>query len=112
MQRIIISIGIVLCCLQPGNTQDKNFVFIDLTSVVNRGFYDEVAGDSIGGWTDFGPSACFYDLGYGIQTFQDGIIPFKIIDPGKNDGKSVIVLNGPGRENVFPEKSTDWEKRE
>ncbi len=102
IRKAIISFGFFLLIFSNGHSQDKNFVFIDLTGAANRGFYDEIAGDSAGGWTDFGPTACFNDLKYGITTFQDGIIPFKLIDPNQNKGKSAIVLNGPHRENIFP----------
>ncbi len=78
--------------------------FIDLRKFVNQGIIDEVAGDGKGGWTDFGKGACFRDILPGTRTFKDGIVPFEIIDPLKNDGKSVIVLRGPEREG-FPEKS-------
>ncbi len=80
----------------------QNFIFIDLEGAANMGFYDSVAGDNKGGWTDFGPDACLKNISSGVQTFQDGLVPFKIIDPDENDGKSVIVLNGPRRETSFP----------
>jgi hypothetical protein len=79
IRRIAISMGVIFLCVSSGQAQDNHFVFIDLNKSVNRGFYDEVTGDSAGGWTDFGSTACFYDLGYGIRTFQDEIVPFKII---------------------------------
>jgi predicted amidohydrolase len=105
IRKIIISIGFILLIISPSRSQNKNFVFIDLSSVANRGFYDEVAGDSTGGWTDFGPTACFTDLTYGITTYQDGIIPFNIIDPEQNKGRSAVVLSGPRREKTFPDQS-------
>jgi len=80
----------------------QNFIFIDLEGAANMGFYDSVAGDNKGGWADFGPDACLKNISSGVQTFQDGLVPFKIIDPDENDGKSVIVLNGPRRETSFP----------
>lgn len=83
----------------------QNFFFINLEGAFNMDFYDSVAGDNVGGWTDFGPTACLKNLPYGVQTFQDGLVPFEIIDPVGNDGKSVLVLNGPRRETSFPVRS-------
>lgn len=80
----------------------QGFIHIDLTKAANMGFYDSVAADNQGGWTDMGPVACIKEIPFGIQTFQDGMVPFKIIDPAGNDGKSVLVLNGPRRETAFP----------
>jgi predicted amidohydrolase len=83
-------------------TSQQNSIFIALEGAANMGFYDSVSGDNKGGWTDFGPNACLKNIPSGVQTFQDGLVPFKIIDPDVNHGKSVIVLNGPRRETTFP----------
>ena len=96
--------------LLPGHipsprTGMQKFIYIDLGQTANMGFYDSVAGDNKGGWADFGPNACLKNTPTGVQTFQDGLIPFKIIDPAENDGKSILVLNGPQRETAFPARS-------
>lgn len=83
----------------------RDFIHIDLTEAANMGFFDQVAGDGEGGWADFGPTMCIMEIPYGIQAFEDGIIPFKIIDPESNNGKSVVVLNGPKRETSFTDHS-------
>ena len=107
IQKVIISLLSLVLYFSPAHPQDNHFVFIDLSGTANRGFYDEVAGDSVGGWTDFGPSACFTDLAFGVSTFQDGIVPFNIIDPARNNGRSVIVLRGSYREETFPQQSSE-----
>lgn len=84
---------------------EQPFIFLDLKEAANMGFYDPVAGDGQGGWADFGPEACFHEIPCGVHTFQDSVIPFEIIDPDANGGKSVITLSGPGRESVFPAHS-------
>ena len=81
--------------------EGQPFVYLDLDEAANMGFYDPVAGDGKGGWADFGPEACFHEIPYGVHTFQDSVIPFRILDPEDNDGKSVITLSGPGRESVL-----------
>ena len=86
---------------------DKSFVHISLNGAANMGFDDPVAGDGSGGWADFGPVACLKRIPYGVQVFEDGVVPFHIIDPGSNQGKSVVVLSGPGREAVFPARSPE-----
>lgn len=63
---------------------------VDLSNVVNMGFRDDVAGDGKGGWTDQGP-------GNDLRTFREkhvaaGGSVFRIADPEKNAGKSVLVL--------------------
>ncbi len=86
---------------------EDGFVFVDLSPAANMGFYDEVAGDGAGGWADFGPNACMKEIPYGVQTFGDGTIPFRVIDPGSNKGRSVVVLNGPKREHSFSDQSAE-----
>lgn len=89
------------------DTGKSAFTFIDIAGAANRGFYDEVSGDSVGGWADFGHSACLRRIRPGIQTFDDGLVPFNIIDPNENNDKSVVVLSGPDREKLFPQKSAE-----
>jgi N-carbamoylputrescine amidase len=85
--------------------QDEAFIHIDLDKAANMGFFDPVAEDGTGGWADFGPIACMKEIPSGIHKFEDEIIPFKIIDPASNQGKSVVVLNGPNRESTFSDQS-------
>lgn len=71
----------------------QNFTSLDLKSVVNMGFADEVAGDGKGGWTDQGPEN---DLrSFNLKGVNSMIgIPFDIIDPASNNGKSSLILRG------------------
>ncbi len=65
--------------------------FVNLRPYVNMGFRDDVEGDKQGGWTDQGRQ----DLRHfptGRQIL-DGV-PFDIINPFDNNGKSIIVLQG------------------
>lgn len=72
----------------------QKFTKIDLRPYVNRSFIDEVAGDGAGGWSDQGNND--------FRTFKDrGAneylgVPFDIIEPNSNGGKSVIVIPGQG----------------
>ncbi len=88
-----------------GQIKKQKFITVDLKGVTNMGFYDSIPDDQKGGWTDLGPAECLKSISSGEQTFQDGIVPFLIIDPDTNDGNSVLVLNGPRRETTFPEQS-------
>ena len=84
--------------------EEKEMMFLDLSGAANRSFSDEVAGDGKGGWTDFGASADFRTIPTGMTRLQGGV-PFKIIDPAGNHGKSCIVLRGRLRPG-FPERVT------
>jgi len=71
--------------------KDKVF-FVNLKPYANAGFKDEVAGDQKDGWTDQGPENDFRNFPVGKQNFAG--IPFNIIDPAYNNGKSCIILCG------------------
>ena len=71
---------------------------LDLRGLANRGFSDDVDGDGQGGWTDQGGND-FRDMPLGPQTLQG--VPFTIIDPAANGGRSCMVLGGAGRP-AFP----------
>jgi beta-galactosidase len=74
---------------------------IDLTPYATRSHIDEKAGDQKGGWDDNGSANDLRSIKTGISFFNG--FPFKIIDPEKNEGKSVILLSG-GTCKYFPEK--------
>ena len=67
---------------------------IDLRSAANMGFRDDVDGDGKGGWTDQGDNDIRM-LKTGRRPFAS--IPFDVIDPKDNAGKSCLVFAGPGR---------------
>ncbi len=69
---------------------------IDLRTYANRGFSDEVENDGKGGWSDEGKND-FRMMRVGRQTVCN--IPFDIIDPATNDGKSCLILKGSMRPN-------------
>lgn len=73
---------------------------LDIRDYANMGFADDAAGDGKGGWTDQGSSndMSAFNL-FGQQKFLN--IPFDIINPSQNDGKSCIILRGQNNE-AFP----------
>lgn len=76
------------------------FYPINLKPYVNRGFSDDKAGDKKGGFTDEGNN----DLrGLRGGDFVANSIPFTIINPKQNKGKSCIVLGSKIRE-YFPKE--------
>lgn len=103
-QFFLILTVIFLFHIETTETFAQKFEHIDLSKYVNQSFTDEQENDGKG-WADFGEDACFYKLPYGIVAFEDGIVPFKIINPEKNKGKSALVLSGPKREEAFPKIS-------
>ena len=61
------------------------------------GFADEVAGDKKGGWHDQGSA---YDAArFPIKNRTFANVPFKIINPKTNNGKSIVVFECPNLPN-------------
>ena len=77
----------------------KHTLQLDLAAACNMGFADEIAGDGKGGWTDQGAGNDLRVFPTGRQVFNG--IPFEVIDPARNGGKSCIVLSG-NRSMSFP----------
>jgi len=71
---------------------------VDLTKVVNMDFADDVAGDGKGGWSDQGPFNDAKKFKYqDVERFAN--VPFTVINPAKNNGKAVLVMNSPNFPN-------------
>ncbi|EIP97085.1 beta-galactosidase/beta-glucuronidase [Opitutaceae bacterium TAV1] len=66
-------------------------IFIDLSAHANQGFADD---GKRGGWTAQGPDD-FAGMPTGLQELRG--VPFRIIDPAANGGKSCLVLRGSER---------------
>lgn len=78
------------------------FIALDISKFCNMGFRDECANDGKGGWSDDGPDNDLKNLPTGIRVFNN--IPFNVIDPASNNGKSCIVLKGNKQHGEnFPE---------
>ena len=71
----------------------EKFTLIDLKKSANMGFYDKVPDDGKGGWTDQGPSADLAQISTGKQNVKG--VPFEIIVPAENAGRSCLVLCNP-----------------
>lgn len=78
---------------------------IDLRKAFNSSFGDETADDRQGGWTDQGATNDLRMLPYQAKRPNIGEVPFTLVDPAANQGKSCIVLRGPSRE-YFPGNAT------
>jgi hypothetical protein len=76
---------------------NRKFTTIDLRKQANMGLADEVNGDGKGGSADEGPLNDMRDLQTGLRTFYG--VPFDIVNPDTNGGKSIITLRG---RNVTP----------
>ncbi len=72
----------------------KKAFFVNLRPYANMGFKDDVAHDKKGGWTDQGPKKDMRNIPTGKVSMKG--VEFDIIKPDKNNGKSCIVLAGPG----------------
>ncbi len=94
--------GSELAVTAPAAHSEK-FTPIDLRPYCTMGFSDTIAGDGKGGWSDQGPQN---DLsGFPLNQKRFGNIPFDIIDPAKNNGKSWVVL-GSDQLRTLPRKVT------
>ena len=84
----------------------RKSVNVDLARFCNRGFRDMEAGDGTGGWTDRGRDDMRFfpdpSLGDWIPGMQRPVvqwersfagIPFKVIDPEENSGRSCVVVS-------------------
>ncbi|WP_294507637.1 beta-galactosidase trimerization domain-containing protein [uncultured Victivallis sp.] len=91
-----------LAARKPYPANPRSCVPLDLSDTANMGFRDDAAGDRKGGWTDQG-AMDFREFPTGKQTFAG--VPFQVIDPAGNDGKSCIVLAGTVK--YFPQESAD-----
>jgi len=80
-----------------GSGAPANFATLDLRSAVNTGFADEKAGDGRGGWTDQGPNDA-RAIPSGRQVWRG--VPFDVIDPAANNGKSCLILRGRARPDL------------
>ncbi|HEY3333046.1 MAG TPA: glycoside hydrolase family 2 TIM barrel-domain containing protein [Capsulimonadaceae bacterium] len=94
---------------------------VDISKQANRAYYDEVAGDGKGGWTDQGVNDMRFflinhtgkgggkDTGMEVAvenfpaTAQFAGLPFTLVDPKKNDNKAVITLRGKGHDPTSPD---------
>ncbi len=66
------------------------FTPVNLRSLCTMGFRDDVSGDGKGGWGDQGPQNDLRDFPIHTKAFLK--IPFSIIDPADNGGKSCVIL--------------------
>ena len=83
------SLGITLLSSTPDITLLDKIVPLDLRPWANMGFKDEREGDRQGGWTDQGAN----DLRHIVTGLHnESGIPFEIINPKTNHGKSCLML--------------------
>ena len=82
-------------CIAESVLSADTFSYINLRQAANMGFRDDAPKDQKGGWTDQGKSNDLRSLPLGEQNL-DGV-PFHIIDPASNNGKSCIMLRGVER---------------
>ncbi len=66
---------------------------VDISKAATMGFRDEKKDDHRGGWTDQGDMD-FREFPTGNHVYAG--VPFTIVEPSRNNGKSCIVLNGGG----------------
>ena len=78
-----------------------NALPLSLRDAANMGFADPVAKDGKGGWTDQGPENDLSPFPAEKQFFNG--IPFQIIDPQSNDGRSCVMISDNPQLRFKPE---------
>ena len=79
---------------QEFEKKKPRFTLIHLDAAANASTVDEAPEDGRGGWTDQG-SNDFRRMPLGLQSASG--VPFRILDPARNNGRSCIVLQGTNR---------------
>ena len=77
--------------------KEQKIFTVDLAPYATTSFQDETDNDGKGGWTDQGEND-FRLIPLGRQTAAG--VPFHVLDPAKNQGRSCIVLRGSSRPNL------------
>ena len=65
-------------------------LLLDFEPYANMGYVDEKANDGKGGWSDQGPDNDASKFNWKRGVYAN--VPFKMIDPARNDGKSVLTF--------------------
>ncbi|MBN1673654.1 MAG: hypothetical protein JXR37_21585 [Kiritimatiellae bacterium] len=78
-------------------------LYVPLAAAANMGFADETAGDGKGGWTDQGPENDLHAIPLGEREL--GGVPFRILDPSRNGGKSCVVVSAHPKLSFRPESA-------
>ncbi len=96
LHKLLTNLGAVsLDHRASGLAGSGKFLQIDLRKHCTMGFSDERDGDGKGGWTDQGKTN---DLGIMPTGRLECVgVPFDVIDPSTNAGKSAVVLGGGTR---------------
>ena len=74
---------------------------LDLSGKMNMGFADPAAGDGKGGWSDQGPDNDARNFNFSKSRYAN--VPFKVVNPAKNNGKSALVFRSSNFQNGLPE---------
>lgn len=81
------------CILYRNLKVETEGVILPLENFANMGFADEIAGDERGGWHDQGSD---YDASsFPVKEKKFANVPFRIIVPENNGGKSILVFECP-----------------
>jgi hypothetical protein len=99
MLPVPVTIGIQLPQMESLDWMKKDVKTVDLHTLANRPFAAEIIGNGKGGWLEVGPKAYIEAIPVGRQIFAG--VPFDIIDPEKNNDKSMVVIGTrPDQKNL------------
>lgn len=88
---------------QKRKIEKMSYIPIDIAQACNMAFRDETSGDGKGGWSDQGDND-LREFPVGQQEFRG--IPFKVINPDHNRGKSCVALGSKKHLSNFPMESS------
>ena len=74
---------------------------VNLSKAANMGFSDPIANDGKGGWSDQGPDND--GSGFDFRKSSYANVPFRIIEPSENNGKSVLTFYANNFQNGLRE---------
>ena len=84
-------------------------ILLDLSALMNMGYADPKAGDGKGGWSDQGPDNDARKFVYTQERYAN--VPFKPVDPAKNNGKSVMAFKSANFAGGLPEAVLELGKK-
>lgn len=82
---------------------------LDLSLLMNMGYADDAANNGKGGWSDQGPDNDAAKFDFTAKRYAD--IPFAVVNPAENGGKSVMTFQSSNFLGGLPEAVLDFTGR-
>ncbi len=96
-------------CALPADMDDE--YPLPLEKYANMGFIDETPSDGAGGWTDEGKNKSFKKFLSKVGDTEFEGVKFRIIDPEKNSGASVLTFKSPKSPTILNSAVVDLSEK-